>query len=133
MPNTFTKIITNAALGAAGQDGTLQTIGLLAATTLKYSLEAIIVNGAINDGNNETVVRVYFAASNLEAAPANYPSVFGPNCKSFDIHMKPGANSTTIKSSFPFVPTGSRLFVWIDKSKGAGTVSLSLWLSEVSA
>jgi hypothetical protein len=133
MPNTYTQIITAAALGAAGQDGTLQTLATLGATTSQYALEAILTNGAINDGNLETVVRVYFATSNLAAAPANYPATFGPYCKSFDIHMKPGANSVTVKSCVPFVPTGSRIFVWVDRSKGAATISLSVWLSELSS
>lgn len=133
MANTYTKIVDNTTLAAAGSAESNKVETALQTGTGVYALELVVRTSNGLSGNQSKIVRVWFVTTNENVDPAavSLRDIFGLYAKSFDLEVKFNRSSVTVRSSVPFVPTGSILYTWLEHSPGSTAVAADLWLTEV--
>lgn len=129
---TNTKIVTAGVLAAAGANISNAVKVALGATTTRFTLEAIITNGAVGEPTSKLRVGLHFATSNATGtAAAEVPAlVQGSQAKHVDIKTEPLAVSYIATKDF--FPNGSNIFVWLETPKLPAAAAVDVWLNELT-
>lgn len=141
MANTYTKLLDDVTLEAAGSSYDQPTLHDLGADTGEYLLELVVTNdGSL--GHNTKKVTVHFVTSNVELElepadpeedPDNLLDYFNCYHHRFDLELEPGLGAVTVRSSVPFVPSGPHLYVWLEHNPSASDVTASLYVTEIAS
>lgn len=129
---TSTKVINAGVLTAAGEDISNPTKLALQATTVRYTLEVKVTNGASNFPDLINRLECLFDTSNeTGTAAATVPNLV-ENCKICTAKVKHSPLAITIWKSRDYFVNGTNLFVWLRHGNLPIAAAVDVWLNEMT-
>lgn len=129
---TSTKVITAGVLTILGEDISNPTKLALQATTVRYTLEVKVTNGANNFPDLLNRIECLFDTSNeTGTAAATVPNLV-ENCKTLSAKLKHSPSSVTIFKSRDYFVNGTNLFVWLRHGNLPSNAAVDVWLNEMT-
>lgn len=128
---TNTNVTTDGTLAAAGSELSNAAKTTLGATTRGYTLEGIILNGAVPENTKQLVVELRFKASNIDGTAAVMAAALALGCETKTVKLKMAPAETTYFTTKVFIPTGSILYTWFNSPNLPAAATVNLWLTEV--